>query len=618
MALAWSHRWAALPALIATIALQGFTVLGLKVQGLSIDVVRHWASPEAPAPAWPRLWGAEGAGGAAGRLAPPEAWGLPATIAALCGVVLVLALLTGVARYIVRVCDELFVQACIVDLRTQLYERLQQLSFRYFDTHDSGQIINRLTTDANLVRQFIQGVMIRAGITVVTLAIFLSFMLREHVGLTLACLAVIPVQLVVMVRYARRTKPMFLEQARLVDVVVGTLQESIAGSRETRAFGRESHRTEVFDRGSAAARDHRLKLAHERARSAPIVQAGNIVSLAVLVGFGGWLVLLGPAEGGIALGTLWVFRGLLERLGSQVEAVVMILGSAPEALAGAERVFTLIDEPREIDRPASPVALPSPVRGRIELRNVAFGYAAGSPVLEDVSLIIEPGETVALVGATGAGKSTLLSLIPRFYDPDRGSVLIDGVDVREADPRDVRRAVACVFQDPFLFSHTIATNIAFGRPDAGEETIRASARDSGSDSFVEDFEDRYETIIGERGVSLSGGQRQRLTIARALLIDAPILILDDATGAVDSLTESRIQRSLDRHRAGRTTIIVAHRLSTLRRADRIVVMDHGRIVDVGTHDQLLNRPGHYRAAALIQLALDEPAGGAEPERGGAA
>lgn len=604
LGLAWSHKLVALPAIIATIVSQALTLAGLAGQGLAIDLIRSNVDAGAPAPRWP------------GGIAPPDSWSLLAQVGAIGLVILISTLLSGAARYFTRLTDELFVQACVVDLRTQLYNKLQQLPFRFFDGADTGQIINRITGDAQEVRYFIQGVMIRAGIAAITLAIFLSFMLREHAGLTIACLLVYPLQVAVMVRYGRITKPKFLEQSRLTDVVIKALQESIAGVRVIRVFRREREQGALYAEHAARARDHRIAIAGDQARHTPFVQASNIFSQAILLGFGGYLVLQGPAAGGVALGALWVFRGLLDRLAAQAEAIVQIVGDTPEALAGAERVFKLLDLPLAVADKPSAITPPSAPAGAVEFRNVTFGYRPDRPVLRDVSFRVEPGEIVAIVGPTGSGKSSLLSLIPRFYDPQVGAVLIDGVDVRDLSLRYLRRSIGIVFQEPFLFSNTIAANIAFGAPDADPARIREVAHAAAASAFIEELPQGYDTVIGERGVSLSGGQRQRLTIARALLVDPAILVLDDATGAVDTITESAIQRSLDQFMRGRTTFIVAHRLSTLRKADRIIVLDRGQVVDIGRHDELMNRKGHYRAAALIQLSLDEGAraAGAEDER----
>lgn len=599
-ALAWRHRWTALPAVLATIGLQALTLVGLAGQGLAIDVVRAAFDRTAPAPHWPAWAGAT------------DEWTFRAQVAFAAGIVLGSALLAAGARFLVRFGDERFVQACVVDLRQRLYEKLQQLPFSFFDAVDTGQIINRVAGDSQHVRHFIQGILIRAVIALITLSIFLVYMIKSQPMLAAACFSVFPLQVLVMTRYSRLTKPKFLRQSKKNDEVVKALQESIAGIRVIRVFGKEKERAELFRERTSELREQGLEIARDQARHSPFVQTANIVAQGLLLGLGGWLVIKGPAEGGIALGTLWIFRGLLDRLSAQAEAIVSIIGETPEALAGAERVFKLLDHPVAIRTPNdagraradfSPSNAPT-IKGEIEFRDVTFGYHTASPVLRGVSFKARAGEVIALAGPTGSGKSTLLSLIPRFYDPQAGAVLIDGVDVRTLPLESLRRAVGTVFQESFLFSNTVAANVAFGRPDAGIDEVTAAARDASAD-FIHELSNGFDTIIGERGVSLSGGQRQRLTIARALLGSPAILILDDATGAVDAITEARIHQALDERMRGRTVFIVAHRLSTLRRADRILVLEHGRIVDEGTHDELMTRPGHYRAAAVIQLALDE-------------
>lgn len=591
--LAWRHRWFALLTIAATVAFQMLTLVGLVGQGLAIDLIRRVADSSAPSPAWPF------------GLAPPDEWSFLAQVAVVGAVILASAVLGGAARLLTRMTDELFVQACLVDLRQRLYDKLQHLSFGFFDRTNTGQIINRVTGDSQKVRSFIQGVMIRGGIALVTLAIFLAYMVREQPLLAIACAAMLPLQALVMLRYARLTKPKFLEQSRKLDDVIKSLQEAIAGVRVIRVFGREREQTQHFDAQAALARDHRISIGKDQALHLPFVQASNIFGQAVLLGFGGWLVVQGPSNGGIALGMLWVFRGLLDRLSRQAEMLVMLVSETPEALAGAERVFRLLSHNVEIESKPGATLPSGTIQGHIEFRNVTFGYHPEKPVLHDVSFTAQPGEIIAIVGPTGSGKSTLLSLIGRFYDPQAGAVLIDGIDARDLPVDALRHSMGIVFQEPFLFSNTVRSNISFGAPDASMEAIEQAAQAAEADGFINDLLAGYDTIIGERGVSLSGGQRQRLTIARALIMNPRCLLLDDATGAVDSITESRIQSSLERHFEGRTTFIVAHRLSTLRKADRVIVLENGHVVDVGSHDELINRPGHYRAAALIQLSLDD-------------
>ena len=607
-ALAASHWREALVAVAVTVGAQLATLGGVVAQGLAIDTLRLRAAGADREPAWP-AW----LGGA------PASWSLTQALLILGGVILAFSLLTAVARYAQRVADERFVQACVVDLRTKLYEKLQRLSFSFFDAHDTGEIIQRVTSDAQSVRAFIQGVMIRLLIAVVTFGVFLTYMLRESVTLALVCLITLPLQTIVMTRFGRLAKPAYIRQGRLVDEYVHHFQESIAGARVIRSFAREPERIAQADERVGAARDHRVSIDRLRSTHIPVVMGSSIVSQAVLLGVGGGLVLMGPGAGGIELGALWVFYVLVGRLGAQAlsEAIAMVAASAPESLAGAERVFRLMDYPEEVGPGSAPAPAPASggARGRVEFRGVTFSYGGAEPSLRGVSFVAEPGETIAIVGPTGSGKSTLLGLIPRFYDADEGEVVVDGVDVRALPLREHRARVGFVFQEPFLFSNTIRRNVAFGASGASEPEVLAAIEDAHASDVLAERESGLETIIGERGVSLSGGQRQRLTLARALLTDPEILVLDDATGAVDAITESEILRALDRRTRGRTTFIVAHRLSTLRRADRIVVLDRGRVVDVGTHAELLERPGHYRAAALIQLALDDDEGG---DREGAA
>ncbi len=591
MRLAWTHKLAALPALVVTILAQLFTLVSLSGQGIAIDLLRKRADADAPAPHWPL------------GFAPDPDTPFMHKVFYLAAIILAASLVVGVMRYLQRIADEHFVQECVVDLRTTLYAKLQRLDFSFFDAHDTGEIIQRLTADAQSVRAFIQGVVIRMLITLVTFAVFLFFMLKQHAMLTLVCLAVLPLQAFVMGRFGKLIKPAFIQQGKLMDRYVHFFQESIAGVRVIRTFGREAERSQGARQRIAEARDHRIDIDRVRARHVPVVLASSIFSMGVLLAFGGYLVLLGPAAGGIALGTLWVFRGLLDRLGAQAEAIAMVAASAPESLAGAERVYRLLDYPELISHNTTSQPHPT-IRGSVEFRNVTFGYDPNLPVLRDISFRAEPGETIAIVGPTGAGKSTLLSLIPRFYDPDNGTILIDAQDARTLPLEALRSAVGMVFQEPFLFSNTIRNNIAFGAPDTGLEAIAPAVEAASATDVITERELGYDTIIGERGVSLSGGQRQRLTIARALVMQPTILILDDATGAVDPITESRIQQALSASLKDATTFIVAHRLSTLRRADRIIVLDQGRIVDIGTHRDLMDRPGHYRAAALIQLSLD--------------
>jgi ATP-binding cassette subfamily B protein len=294
-----------------------------------------------------------------------------------------------------------------------------------------------------------------------------------------------------------------------------------------------------------------------------------------------------------------VFACLLQEFANQVGQITNITNSIQSSLAGAQRVFEVLDAPVEMVSPPEAIRLPK-ARGAIRFESVSFSYLPDDPVLEDLSFEVRPGECVAIVGATGSGKSTLLSLIPRFYDATRGRVTIDGIDVRRLDLDDLRRNIGIVFQESFLFTDTVGANIAFGRPEATDDLIDQAAQTAAASQFIRELPEGYETLVIEQGSNLSGGQRQRLAIARALLLNPPILILDDATAAVDSRTELEIQRAISSAMRGRTTVLVANRLSTLRRADKIIVLDKGRIAAMGTHEQLLERSEQYRNLALLQ------------------
>ena len=321
------------------------------------------------------------------------------------------------------------------------------------------------------------------------------------------------------------------------------------------------------------------------------------VNMMVLLGYGGWLVV----QDRLPLGAgLVVFAGLLEQFSGQVNNVVNVVNSVQQSLIGARRVFEILDAPVEVQ--SRPGALRRVrLAGAVRFEDVSFAYEAYAPVLRQIDLTVAPGQCVAILGATGAGKSALMSLIPRFYDPTAGRVLIDGSDARDLDLDDLRRNIGLVFQESFLFSHTVAANIAFGHPQATPAQIEKAARIAAAHDYIRELPHGYDTVLGEGGLSLSGGQRQRLALARALLLEPAILLLDDPTAAIDSQTEHEIFEALDRAIAGRTTFIVAHRLSTLRRADFVIVMDDGRIVQRGTHEELMKVPGPYLHVATLQL-----------------
>ena len=591
-ALAWRYRWGCVRIVLLQAALVVLSVVGLSLLGAAIDVIRHAADPASPAPRFPL------------DLQPPADWTARRTATAAAAAVLVVGLLRGVAGFLHAVVVAVVVQqGVVVQLRSDVYDKLQRLGFRFFDRHTTGSIINRVTGDVQAVRLFIDGVLIPIVVVLLSLLLYFSYMIRLHPGLTTACLATMPVTWALSIRFSRKVRPAYERNRDLVDRMVLTLTENVRGVHVVKGFGREPEEMTKFRRDSAAVRDQQRWIFDRVSRYTPTVEMLSAVNQAVLLGYGGRLVI----EGRLPLGSgLIVFSGLLHSFSSQVTRVAAIINSVQQCFTGARRVFEILDAPIEIRSPPEPVR---PVRpaGAVEFDRVSFGYASDKAVLDQVTFAVAPGRCIALLGAAGAGKTTLLSLVPRFYDSTSGTVRIDGIDVRRYDLDALRRGIGVVFQESFLFSDTIAANIAFGRPDATREQIVRAARIAAADEFIDRLPDGYDTLLREGGANLSGGQRQRLAIARALLLEPPILLMDDPTAAVDPRTEHEILDAMERAMAGRTTIVVAHRLSMLRRADAVLVLSDGKLLDYGTHDELMQRCSPYRRAACIQADFNEPA-----------
>jgi ATP-binding cassette subfamily B protein len=378
--------------------------------------------------------------------------------------------------------------------------------------------------------------------------------------------------------------------------------DGVKGIRVVKTFAGETREMARFQARNRAVRDQQEEIFRRVSRLGPTVSFVTALDVAILLLYGGWLV----AGGAVTLGQLVVFAGLLQQFSAQVSAMATVLNTLEQSVIAARRVFEVIDAPLEIAPPAAPLRLPEPARGALRFAGVSFAYEPSTPVLEAIDLTVEPGRCVAITGATGAGKSTLLALVSRFFDPGRGEILVDGIDVKRLDLADLRRRLGVVFQESFLFRTTVADNIAFGRPGAGREAIERAARLAGAHEFVAALPSGYNTILEEGGVDLSGGQRQRLAIARALLLDPPILLLDDPTSALDAETESEVLAAIESARRGRTTLFVTHRFRALGAADEVLVLHAGRVVERGTHAALLAAGGRYARAAALEVIESQP------------
>ena len=511
------------------------------------------------------------------------------TILVLIGVVLAVGIakaLATVGRRLISGNQALGVE---MDMRSALYAKLVRLSFGFYDRHQTGQLMSRATVDLQGVRFFLgyglifffQHVFTVLGVGVLVFVISWK--------LALIAMTVAPAMIAIAYRYSSVSHPVLRDvQQKMADVAT-VAEENVVGVHVVKSFAQEQAEQDKFERRSEALFAQSVRANRQRAFYVPVLSFLPLLGQAAVLLAGGRMV----AHGSLSLPDFVRFNLYLSMLIFPLRMLGMWIGEGQRATASGERIFQVIDEPEEIaDTPGARELPAGP--GHVRFEHVTFGYDPARPVVDDVDLELEPGRRVALIGHTGSGKTTLASLIPRFYDVQSGRVVVDGADVREVTLSSLRREIGVIAQDPFLFSSTVRENLAFGRPGATDEELVHAARLAQAHEFVERLPNGYDTIIGERGITLSGGQRQRLAIARALVLDPRILILDDATASVDAATEAKIRTGLREAMRGRTTVIIAHRLSTIALADEIVVLEQGRIAARGCHDELVDTNAVYR------------------------
>jgi ATP-binding cassette subfamily B protein len=586
LSLAWKFRKDCVLSQVLSLLLLLLGLAGLQMLGAAIDVIRHALDPTEKPPVYPFGWH------------PPAVWSPLQIVTALALAIMVQAIVRAGLTYAYNMVTARLTQGEIVpELRAQLYAKLQRLSFSFFDVHGSNSIFNRVTGDVQNTRLFVDGVLLQGVNLVLTVIIYAIFMWRIQPALTLACLSVTLPLWWVAYYYSAKLRPGYLRNRELTDDMILLFSESMRGMQTVKGFAAESHQIRKFKGASDEVSAQQRRIFWDLSIFTPTTQFLSQMSLVILFAYGGWLYV----QGRIPLGAgLLVFAGLLQQFTAQVATVSTIANSVQQSLAAARRVFEVMDTPVDVQT-KSGAMLPGPLAGRISFEKVSFGYLPGRPALSDVSFEAYPGQIIGVFGMTGSGKSSLLSLIPRFYDPHAGRILVDGKDLRDLDLDAFRRQIGMVYQESFLFSNTVAANIAFGHPHATMEQIERAARVASAHDFITALPHGYDTVLGESGVDLSGGQRQRLALARALLLQPPILILDDPTASVDARTENEIVSALREAMSGRTTFVVSGRLSLLRRADVILVLEDGRLIQTGTHDQLAHCPGPYHETALLQI-----------------
>lgn len=524
----------------------------------------------------------------AGEIARPIAQGEVLAIAKLAGVGTLIFLVQKIAQYGQ---DTLMAKAALniaFQLRTQVYAHLQRLSLSYFETAQSGDLAYRMTEDVDRIGEVINKAFHQFLPSVLQLIVVLGYMVYLNWQLTLTTLIIAPVMAVLITWFGEQIRKLSYRSQSGISNLSALLVEVFSGMRLVQAFAAEDYTLDRFSQEAERNRLSRYNTEKLKAIQAPVVGFLEAFALLLLLLLGGWQVSLQNLTGSAFVSYLAAVVMLID----PISLLTSNYNEFKQGEASLDRVFELMAMQPTVVEQVNALELP-PVTGKVEYRDVCFAYKADQPVLKNLTLLAMPGEAIALVGHSGAGKTTLANLLPRFYDPQEGGIFIDGVDIRDVTLQSLRRQIGIVPQETILFSGTIAQNIAFGQHHGNFEAIQEAAKIANAHQFIIEFPDGYNTWVGERGVNLSGGQRQRLAIARAVLLNPRVLILDEATSALDSESEALVQEALERVMKNRTVFIIAHRLATVRRADRILVLEQGRVVESGTHTELLNFGGRY-------------------------
>lgn len=516
------------------------------------------------------------------------------------GAVVILAVLIGLCSYISNILNSKFSSGLAYDLRNHLYKHIQHMSFSFHDRIHTGQLLTRMTSDVDLIRTFVQGSGYQIVMTILTFAGSVVLLFYTNWYIALLMVPFIIFSLTVFQIFSRKTQPRFKKAQEALAVLNTRLKENIWGIKLVKAFHREDYEIEVFNRNNLIHKNINMKTSIMFAINIPLILMISNLSRVVTLWTGGFLV----ADGSFTIGQLIAFNSYLTTCLFQIDSMTSMRMDFSRAKVGAERIFQILDTESEVKNKENSVEMPH-IKGNVVFNNVSFHYyESGNDILKSVSFETKPGQTVAIIGETGSGKSTIVNLIPRFYDVTGGSISIDGFDIRDVTLESLRRQIGIVLQEPILFKRSIRENIAYGRPQSTEEEIIEAAKTAEAHDFITELPEGYDTVIAEKGVTLSGGQKQRIAIARTLLINPAILILDDSTSSVDTHTEQKIYNAMEKLKTGKLCFVIAQRMSTVLKSDLVLVIQKGRIAAMGNHEELLEGCPLYADIYYSQLQND--------------